>query len=189
MRVKYVAAAFPLGILALMAVERIATLLLGQFPSAPQLWAISTQLRWFFRFTQGPLAAIGLHSVSLQIAIVAALGTALILLMRARSWPSGAFLINHLALILVGVSVFMGTGSAIASANMSPLDQGQWLLFRSFELSAFEYCLLVFGFCGCASCHYFFLSRRAEQDRAVGLAKRELAIETGRKPRRRVSLG
>ena len=139
MRLKYLAAAFPVGILALMAAERIATFLLGEFPSVPVLWAISTQLRWLFQFTSGPLADIGLHSISLQLAIVVGLVMTMALIMRARSWASAAFLVNHIALILVGVSVLLGTGRTIASATGSPLEQGQWLLLRSFELlSAFE---------------------------------------------------
>jgi hypothetical protein len=184
MRSKHLAAAFPIGILALMAAERVVTFLVGQFPSVPAFWALSMELRWLFRFTTGPLADLGLHSISLQIAIVGLLGMSMVLIMRARSWASGAFMVNHMTLLLIGASVLLGTGSTIASAAGSPLEQGQWLLLRSFELSAFEYCLLVVGLAGCASCHYLFLSQRSERDRAVALALMELAIEPGRKPGR-----
>ena len=184
MRLKHIAAAFPIGILALMAAERIATFLVGSFPSVPALWAISMQLRRLFHLTSGLLADVGMHSISLQIAIVAVLGAAMLLVMRTRSWASTAFLVNHMMLLLVGASILLGTGSTIASANGSPLEQGQWLLIRSFQLSAFQYGLLLAGLAGCASCHYFFLRQRADADRVVGLALKELSMSSVRRARR-----
>lgn len=183
MRLKHFATLFPLGILALMVAERLATFLVGVFPSVPALWAISVQLRWLFRFTTGLLADMALHSISLQIAIVAGLGGLVLLLARTRSWASSAFLVNHLMLLLVGASVLLGRDSTIASTNGSPLAQGHWLMVGSLELGPFQYCLLIAGLAGCASCHYLFLSQKAGRDRDVALALKELAVDAGRRRR------
>jgi hypothetical protein len=183
MRLKCLAAAFPLGILALMIGERIVTFLVGVFPSVPALWEISMQLRWLFRFTTGPLADIALRSISLQIAVVAVVGWLVLLMMRTRSWASAAFLVNHMMLLLVAMSILLGAGGTIASASGSPLEPGHWVLMSPLELSAFQYCLLIAGVAGCASCHYVFLSQRANSDRAVALALKELAIDPGRRRR------
>jgi hypothetical protein len=168
-----------------MIAERLATFLVGIFPSKPALWAISIQLRSLFLDTSSVLAAGTMHSITLQLAVLAGLGVLVLMLMRARSWPTLSFLVNHGALLLVAAAALLGTGSTIASSGGSPMEPGHWLLANARQLDAFQCTVLIVGFAGCALCHYLFLTQRSNGDRALATALRELALDRGRRRGRR----
>jgi hypothetical protein len=176
-----------LGVLGLMAIERLATFLVGLFPSSPALWAVSLQLHSLFRRTSALLADATMHSISLQFAVLAGLAAMVVLAMNSRSWATLSFMVNHAALILVAVAVLVGTGSDIASTNGSPLEQGSWVTINWLRLGLFQYTLLVAGVAACACCHVMFLAQLAERDRARALALKELALEHRGKRRLRAN--
>jgi hypothetical protein len=184
MRLKYLAAVFPVSLLGLMMAERLATFLVGVFPSKPALWAISIQLRSLFLDTSSFLAGGTMHSITLQLAVLAALGVLVLMLMRARSWPALAFLVNHGALLLVAAAL-LATGSTIASSGGSPLEPGHWLLANARLLDAFQCAVLLAGFAGCACCHYLFLTQRLNRDSVLAVALKELTLDLGRRRSRR----
>jgi hypothetical protein len=176
MRLKWLGLVFPLGVLGLMAAERAATFLLGSHPSSAMLWATSLELRSIFARSAGWLELAGGDFISVQLAMIAALALALLFMMRLRGWATFSFLINHTALIMVGLAALLASGNRIASSGAPFVDSGELLLSGSLGLSAFHYALLAFGAAGCASCHYLFLSQKAASQRAVALALSELAL-------------
>jgi hypothetical protein len=176
MRLKWLGLVFPLGVLGLMAAERVATVMLGSHPSSAILWATSLELRSVFARSAGWLELAGGDVISVQLAMIAALALALLFIMRLRGWATFSFLINHAALIMVGMAVLLASGNRIASSGTPFVDSGELLMSGSLGLSAFHCAVLAIGAAGCACCHYLFLSQKVASQRAVASALSELAL-------------
>lgn len=176
MRLKWLAMIFPLTVLGLMAVERLATFQLGGYPSSALLWALSIELRSIFRDSANWLELGSGHSVALQLGFLAAVCGGLLATMRVRRWAALAFLVNHAAFAFVALAVLVANGRTIASSGTPFVDSGYWLLSGSMRLDAFHYAVLGLGLMGCAACHYLFLAQKRAGHAAVVAALRELAF-------------
>lgn len=174
MRLKYLGAAFPLFVIALMAAERLATVLLGSDPSNPALWAASLELRSIFRMSSLWLADISGHSMVAQLLVLVAGAMAVVCLMGARTWPTFSFLLNNGTLALLAVAALLSSGSIIASSGEISLASLQvpanWP-----EVTWLHWCVLGVGLAGCVSSHFVLLTRHNASRRAVAGEIRALA--------------
>ena len=176
MRLKYLAVIFPMTIIGLMTAERLATCMLGSYPAEPALWAISLELRSLFRDSASWLEAGTGGAISLQIGLLGAMSAVLLFAMGTRRWATFSFLVNHAALLFVGIAALFATGSTVASSSGSMLTKGNYLLASSMQLDTLHSVVLALGLVGCASCHYLFLAQKAASDRVVAIALKELAF-------------
>jgi hypothetical protein len=176
MRQKYLAVVFPITIIGLMLAERLATFLLGSHPAEPALWAISIELRTLFRVSAGWLEIGTGDSIIMQIGLLIGAIAILFLAMGTRRWTTLSFLVNHAALLLVGMAALVASSSTMASSGDSMLTKGHYLLAGSLQLDAFQCVVLVLGLVGCASCHYLFLAQKATNERVLAIALKELAF-------------
>ena len=176
MRHKYHAIIFPMTIVGLMVAERLATFLLGSYPSEPALWAISLELRSLFRGSATWLETGTGDSIIIQIGLLIATIAILLLAMGTRRWATFLFLVNHAALLFVGVTALMASGSTTASASGPLLMSGHFLFTGVLQLNAFHSIVLALGLAGCASCHYLFLAQKSANERVLVIAMKELAF-------------
>jgi hypothetical protein len=174
MQSKCLGAVFPLFVIALMAAERLAAVLLGSDPGNPALWAVSLELRSIFRMSSLWLAGLSGHSMIVQLALLIVAGTAVVATMSARTWPTISFLLNNGALALLVVAALVSSGSIIASSGevslMSLQLPASWP-----EVTSLHWCVLGVGLLGCVSSHMLLLTRYSASRRAVVKEIRALA--------------
>ena len=140
MRLKYLAVIFPMTIIGLMTAERLATCMLGSYPAEPALWAISLELRSLFRDSASWLEAGTGGAIILQIGLLGAMSAGLLFAMGTRRWATFSFLVNHAALLFVGIAALFATGSTVASSSGSMLTKGNYLLASSMQLDTLPLC-------------------------------------------------
>lgn len=171
---KYLGVVFPLFVLALMAAERLATVLLGVDPANPALWAASLELRSIFRMSSLWLADMSGHSMVVQLSALVAGAMAVVAMMSARTWPAISFLLNNGTLALLAVAALVSSGSIIASSGEVSLVSLQ-LPAKWPEVTYLHWCVLGVGLLGCASSHVLLLTRHNASRGAVVAEIRALA--------------
>jgi hypothetical protein len=100
----------------------------------------------------------------------------LLFAMGSRRWAAFSFLVNHAALLFVGMAALLASGNTIASSGGSILLTGNYLLVSSLQLDPLHYAVLAFGLSGCAFCHYLFLAQKSASDRVLASALKRLAF-------------
>ncbi|WP_027035644.1 hypothetical protein [Mesorhizobium ciceri] len=154
--------AFPFLILAVLAGERMATLLLGAYPASPTAWWLWLELR--------PLSAMFWQQVDVYLGSSMALDAAILAAASIVCWiachakrSAFVFLANHVALIFAGLMIAVGSHSETAStiaAFTSPRGL-QFSLAVDFTLK--NSLVLLFGIVACAYCHIAFLTEARER--------------------------
>ncbi|RWP92392.1 MAG: hypothetical protein EOR11_03445 [Mesorhizobium sp.] len=154
--------AFPFLILAVLAGERMATLLLGTYPASPTAWWLWLELR--------PLSTVLWQQVDVYLGSSMALDAAILAAASIVCWiachakrSAFFFLANHVALIFAGLMIAVGSHSETAStiaAFTSPRGL-QFSLAVDFTLK--NSLVLLLGATACAYCHIAFLTEARER--------------------------
>jgi hypothetical protein len=146
---------FPAVLLAMLAAERTATFLLGVFPSDPRMWAIWLELRAPFRDLVSFLDAG--HSISLQMSIIVAFMAALGLCLVAQSRVRWLFLMNHIAVLVLGISALVAAKQSIVANGL--FDATSDALFAvNVHTTSLHAAMLLLGSISCAACHYAYFA-------------------------------
>ncbi|MEO5321776.1 hypothetical protein PV773_00485 [Mesorhizobium sp. CC13] len=165
--------AFPLLVLLLLAGERAATVLLGQFPADPGMWRAWLALRALFGnfwFQVDSLLGTSIGMQFVALAAVAALCTWL-----ARALRAGAFLVNHTALLFVAAAFATSYHARTASVLAYVPGLETFMLPAGFSLDWLTGSVLALGLLACGYCHYLFLgeARRRARERTLRLVALE----------------
>ncbi|MEZ2331222.1 hypothetical protein AB6802_16000 [Mesorhizobium sp. RCC_202] len=166
--------AFPAFILAIMAGERAATLLLGTYPASPAMWWIWLELR--------PLSTMFWQQVDLYLGGSMALDAGILIAAAIACWSAcrvrrsaAFFLANHLALLFVGLMIAVGGHSETASTVAAFTAPSGFSFSLMVDFTWENSLVLVLGFAACAYCHVAFL--RETRQRAQALAVRVIALQ------------
>ncbi|MER9938820.1 hypothetical protein [Mesorhizobium sp. M0088] len=154
--------AFPFLILALLAGERVATLLLGTYPASPTAWWLWLELR--------PLSTVLWQQVdvwlggSMAVDAVILAAAAIVCWVACHTKKSAfSFLANHVALIFAGLMIAVGSHSETAStiAEFTSPKGLPYSLAVDFTLK--NSLVLLLGIVACAYCHIAFLTEARER--------------------------
>lgn len=159
--------AFPVLLLALLAGERTAVVLLGAYPADPELWRVWLSLRAlignFWVQTDFWLGT----SLALQWCGLAVAAILCGLLARVRTPVAIPFLLNHVTLLLVVVMLATGNHARTASILSDLPGLGVYMLPAGLAFNWLAGTVLAFGICACGYCHYLFLQDARCRKRAV----------------------
>ncbi|MER9852682.1 MULTISPECIES: hypothetical protein [unclassified Mesorhizobium] len=154
--------AFPFLILAVLAGERMATLLLGTYPASPTAWWLWLELR--------PLSTVLWQQVdvwlggSMAVDAVILAAAAIVCWVACHTKKSAfSFLANHVALIFAGLMIAVGSHSETAStiAEFTSPKGLPYSLAVDFTLK--NSLVLLLGIAACAYCHIAFLTEARER--------------------------
>ncbi|MER8411586.1 hypothetical protein [Mesorhizobium sp. M1342] len=154
--------AFPFLILAVLAGERVATLLLGTYPASPTAWWLWLELR--------PLSTVLWQQVdvwlggSMAVDAVILAAAAIVCWVACHTKKSAfSFLANHVALIFAGLMIAVGSHSETAStiAEFTSPKGLPYSLAVDFTLK--NSLVLLLGIVACAYCHIAFLTEARER--------------------------
>jgi hypothetical protein len=133
--------------------------LLDVYPASILLWQINIDVLSKFRAAYYVLEVVISSSplvISATVAVLAVL-TARAALLRK---PSQLFLLNHLAVILLGISLFSHSPASLVSADATLIGMGAGIpLPRLGWEHAINLALLLASLASCAGCHLTFLRR------------------------------
>jgi len=136
----------------------IASAMLHRFPSSEWLWwvnlTVGRQVTDVFYF----LDFAGMSSLSLQITLFAVLAC-LSIWSSGRFWLHRAFLLNHLAAMLIGLSLFGPAASASASVTGPPQGTFGWFTAMPGREDAALLILLAVSLASCVTTHRQMLRR------------------------------
>ena len=136
----------------------VAAAMLNLHPSSEWLWwinlTIGGQVVDVFYF----LDVAGMVSYSLQIALFAILAC-LSIWSSGRFWLHRAFLLNHLAAMLIGLSLFGPSASASASVTGPPQGTFGWFTAMPGREDAALLMLLAIALASCLATHRHMLRR------------------------------
>ncbi|MBZ9995229.1 hypothetical protein [Mesorhizobium sp. BH1-1-4] len=159
--------AFPAFVLLILAMERVATLLLGTYPASPDMWKIWLTLHQSSGMVWQQVDLYLGGSMGLDFAL---LGVALgICWMASQARRSAAFfLANHGALILAASMIFIGGRSQTASTIAAFTAPSGFQFSLMMDFTWLNCLLAVVGVATCAYCHFAYigeLGMRAEARR------------------------
>lgn len=165
--------AFPALMLFLMAVERIATFLLGAYPASPAMWHVWLELRPFSTmFWQQAHVYLG-GSIAIDAAVILVV-SALCWMASRSKWSAGFFLANHAAMLFAGLMIALSSHAETAS-TIAAFTTPRGLRYSLMVDFSLQNCLvLCLGLAACGYCHVAFL--REARQRSQGLAVRILAL-------------
>ncbi|AZO41660.1 MULTISPECIES: hypothetical protein [Mesorhizobium] len=165
--------AFPFLILSILAGERVATFLLGTYPASPTAWWIWLELR--------PLSTMLWQQVNLWLGGSMAVDAAILAAVSIVCWmachtkrSAFPFLANHVALILAGLMIAVGTHSETASTIAAFTSPRGLPYSLAIDFTLKNSLVLLLGTVACAYCHIAFLAEA--RDRSVR-AIRILALQ------------
>ena len=176
---------FPVLLLTAISAERIATFLLGHYPSIPALWAASVELRSFDRLFSDWLDVASSGIFSIQIAVLAVAALFVCILPIKGRYASVHFLINHLALVSLVGSTLISSGGTFATIGPAASVSFKLVQIHSLHLAWSQVAVLSSGLLGCACCHLLFVSRmRKTTAVAAALTSLSLGLERRRRVQR-----
>ncbi|MER8588916.1 hypothetical protein NKH19_27525 [Mesorhizobium sp. M1338] len=156
--------AFPFLILAILAGERMATFLLGTYPASPAAWWIWLELRPLSTMLWQQVDVYLGGSMALDAAILA--GASIVCWMACNTKRSAfSFLANHVALILAGLMIAVGTHSETASTIAAFTSPRGLPYSLAIDFTLKNSLVLLLGTVACAYCHIAFLAEA--RDRSV----------------------
>lgn len=162
--------AFPVFVLLLLASERVATVLLGYYPSHPDMWRVWLSLRTQFGSFWLVVGQFAGGSVTLQLIGLGMVMLACCRLVRVRSRFAIPFLVNHITLLFAAVMFATSYQARTASvfADLPVLET--YVLPVGFSLNGLTGSVLAIGFAACGYCHYLFLSEARRRTRELTFA-------------------
>lgn len=170
-------AAFPVGLLMLLAAERLTSFALGFFPSNSALWITSMELRVFTRDLSNAFAVACGQSMILQIGLLATIAL-LCIRIAGLHMPKTNFLVNHLALFVVAAATLL-TGEQVISAAASPVE----IIFNAaytistVKITWLHLTVMAAGLAGCLHCHVAFVRNARSANRQFVAAARDLHFD------------
>jgi hypothetical protein len=150
-------ALFPITVALILCTERLAMVLLGMFPSNPELWRVWLVLRQ----ASGNFWSLAERSFSIPVFLeVTAVGAAIpaILWLSAIRPIAIRFLTNHAALVAFGAMVFAHQQSTVASIFDRVPVLESFRLPVAIDINGLTATVFVMGLCACGYCHFLFLS-------------------------------
>ncbi|RUW94312.1 hypothetical protein [Mesorhizobium sp. M7A.F.Ca.US.010.02.1.1] len=154
--------AFPFLILAVLAGERMATLLLGTYPASPTAWWLWLELR--------PLSAMFWQQVDVYLGGSMALDAAILAAASIACWiachakrSAFFFLANHIALIFAGLMIAVGSHSETASTIAAFTSPGGFPFTLTVDFTLKNSLVLLLGIVACSYCHIAFLTEARER--------------------------
>ncbi|CAN7251771.1 hypothetical protein [Aminobacter aminovorans] len=166
--------AFPVFVLLLLASERIATVLLGYFPSDPDVWRIWLSLRTQFGGFWLLVDQFAGGAVTLQLIGLGMVMLACCSLVRVRTRFAIPFLVNHIALLFTAAMFATSYQARTASVFADLPGLETYMLPVGFSLNGLTGSVLAIGIAACGYCHYLFLSEARRSTREVAFALQTL---------------
>ena len=157
--------AFPFLILAILAAERMATVLLGTYPASPTAWWIWLELRpWSTMLWQQIDFNLG-ESMTVDAAVLAAAAIACWMACHTRK-SAFFFLANHVALIFAGLMIAVGGNSETASTIAAFTSPSGLPFSLTVDFTLKSSLVLLLGTTACAYCHVAFLAEARARSEA-----------------------
>jgi hypothetical protein len=154
--------AFPFLILAILAGERMATFLLGAYPASPTAWWIWLELRPLSTMLWQQVNAWLGGSMAVDAAILAA--ASIVCWVACNTKRSAfSFLANHVALILAGLMIAVGTHSETASTIAAFTSPRGLPYSLAIDFTLKNSLVLLLGTVACAYCHIAFLAEARQR--------------------------
>lgn len=172
----YTAIGFPLFLITLLAAERIATFLLGIYPSSIALWAASIELRSLCRIITSWLELATGGSLFLQFILIAVLAISVCLFAQTRRGPAISFVINHGALLMVGAATMLANGVDFASSDPNTIAPLSFIPYHSLHLNWLHATVFATGLSACLYCHIIYIAELRRRTGAVSARLRELSL-------------
>ncbi len=136
----------------------VAAAMLNHYPSSEWLWWVNLAIGREVTDVFILLDFTGMGSYSLQITLFAVLAC-LSIWSSGRFWLHRAFLLNHFAAMLIGLSLFGPTASASASISGLPLGSFRWFTAIPGREDAALLILLAVALASCFATHRQMLRR------------------------------
>ena len=172
----FAAVSFPLLLIGLLVAERIATYLLGLHPSSIALWVASVELRAVCRVATNWLElATGGH-LMLQVILLATIAISICRLTWTRHGSAVSFLVNHGALLTIGAATMLANGASFASVDPVASARFSFAPLQSLHVGWLHGVVSAIGLMGCLSCHYSYLAKARDRERAVRASLAELSL-------------
>ncbi|MFD2055892.1 hypothetical protein ACFSQT_23350 [Mesorhizobium calcicola] len=157
--------AFPFLILAILAGERMATFLLGTYPASPAVWWIWLELR--------PLSTMLWQQIDFNLGDSMAADAAVLAAVSILCWiachtrrSAFFFLTNHVALILAGLMIAVGSHSETASTIATFTSPSGLPFSLAVDFALKSSLVLLLGVAACAYCHVAFLAEARARSEA-----------------------
>ncbi|RWQ19302.1 hypothetical protein [Mesorhizobium sp.] len=154
--------AFPFLILAVLAGERMATLLLGTYPASPTAWWLWLELRPLSTVLWQQVDVWLGGSMAFEAAILAAASIVCWMACHAKR-SAFFFLANHIALIFAGLMIAVGSHSETASTIAVFTSPSGFPFALTVDFTLKNSLVLLLGFVACAYCHIAFLTEVRER--------------------------
>ncbi len=102
---------FPASLLLLLTLERVATYLLGVFPSSANVWIVWLELRPVWRPVSGQMDYLTGDSMAMQGVILMVIAASLFFVLTRKKAIALLFLANHFALTGTAVATVLTTNA------------------------------------------------------------------------------